>query len=99
MAPEEGRYFGALRRKGVWVATTYPSAPPDKIDGLRTASPRNVVPNTPPPTLRVAGRLADKQRLVSLNMDSAVPAFVIPHFSPVTSIHVRQSAETLRENP
>jgi hypothetical protein len=31
MAPEEGRYFDALRRKGVWVATTYPSGLSDRL--------------------------------------------------------------------
>lgn len=31
MAPEEARYFDALRRKGVWVATTYPSGLSDRF--------------------------------------------------------------------
>ena len=50
MAPDEGRYYEALRRKGVWVATTLPSGMSDRLGSAeqRAARQANFAPRHGP---------------------------------------------------
>ena len=70
MAPDEGRYYEALRRKGVWVATTFPSGMSDRFAAAEQRA--NAEPNSaataasPTPLIVVRHLTPSKARILMM---------------------------------